>query len=184
MIRKVLIFSGLAGLGYAFYNYFNKQLFLANQWEVKILNAKFNSIDKNGANLDLTILLLNKSSFAIEIQNYDLDILYDKKIVGKVKYDETFIVESDTWFSVPTNITLDFKILTRVLGDLGLDVLKDEPINIDIKGNMNTVFMGLNKQVIFDKKNILLSENIASDLGLGKSVGKITNVLGKLGLKL
>ena len=62
-MKKLLFIVGLGGIGYALYNYFNKQLALALDWDFKIKDVKINELTSNGVNLDLIISVLNKSSF-------------------------------------------------------------------------------------------------------------------------
>ena len=40
MIRSTLALIGIGGIGYALYNYFNKQLALALDWDFKIKKSK------------------------------------------------------------------------------------------------------------------------------------------------
>lgn len=184
MIKKTLLLASIGGIGYAIYRYFNKQLFLAKDFDIKVADAKVNTIDKNGANIDLVISILNKSSFAIEVLNYDIDVIFDKKVVGNVKHAIPFIAESNNWFNVSTNAYIDFGSVINSLDDIGMAILKNKPLKIDLKGEMNVKFRGLDKKVIFNKKDILLSEELTSDLGLNKPVDKITGFLGDLGIKL
>ena len=64
-MRTLLAFLGLGGIAYGLYNYFNKQLQLALDWDFKIKGFKLLNLDKNGASVDLLVSVLNKSSFVL-----------------------------------------------------------------------------------------------------------------------
>jgi hypothetical protein len=55
---------------------------------------------------------------------------------------------------------------------------------IDVKGDMNVQFSNINKKIIFNKKDILLTENLGKDLGISKPLSDINKFLDKLGIKI
>mgnify|MGYP003669856602 FL=1 len=67
-MKKVLFIIGLGGMGYGLYYYFKTQLRLALDFDFKFKDVKVKAIDKSGVDLELVISVLNKSSFAIEVQ--------------------------------------------------------------------------------------------------------------------
>ena len=183
-MKKILLILGLGGLGYGLYNYFSKQLLLALDWDFEIKDLKVNSIDRNGTNLDILISVLNKSSFDVGVKDYDIEVLYEGVKIGNAKSSRNFTVEADSWFDVPVKAYLDFSLSVGVLDELGLGILKDKPFKIDLKGKMNVVFAGLPKEVIFNVKDVVVSENVGDDLGLSKEVNKLNEFLSKLNIKL
>ena len=183
-MKKLLFLLGLGGIGYGVYYYFTEQLKLAFDWDFKISDFKLNSITSQGADIDLIISVLNKSSFAVEVKDYDIDVLYSGVPIAKAKNDNRFIVEADSWFDVPTSAYISFDSTKGILGDLGKSLLSNKPITITVKGKMNILIAKIPKEIIFNAKDILVSQNGAKDLGLSKPINKINDLLGKLGIKI
>lgn len=184
MIRNALIVLGIGGIGYALYNYFNKQLQLALDWDFKIKDLKVLRFDAYGIELDLLVSVLNKSSFKVEVKDYDIDVLYRNVKIGNAKNSIPFTVEGESWFDVPTRAYVQFKGTTGILDDLGMALLKNEPITFDVRGDMNVVFGSIAKKVKFNVKDVVVSKNISTDLGIAKPVTKVTDFLGNLGIKI
>lgn len=184
MLRKGLIIAGIGGIGYALYNYFNKQLKLALDWDFKVKNVRVAKFDGLGAELNLIISVLNKSSFKVEVKNYDVNVFYEGVKIGNAKNNVPFTVQAESWFDVPTKAYINFQGTKGVLDDFGLDLLKNEPIKLDVRGDMNVVFGNIPKQVKFNVKDVVVSENISTDLNIQKPVGKINEFLRNLGVNL
>jgi LEA14-like dessication related protein len=183
-MKKLLFLLGLGGIGYGVYYYFTEQLKLAFDWDFKITDFKLNTITSQGADIDLIISVLNKSSFAIEVKNYDIDVLYEGVAIAKAKNDSAFTVQSDSWFDVPTSAYISFDSAKGVLGDFGITLLSKKPLKITVKGKMNILIAKIPKEIIFNAKDILVSQNSAEYLGLSKPINKINDLLGKLGIKI
>ena len=183
MIRSTLALIGIGGIGYALYNYFNKQLALALDWDFKIKKVKVKNINEQGAKLDLTVSVLNKSSFSILVKNYNVDIIYEGVVVGKAETDREFLVQGDTWFDVPVEADIQFDTGKTILDELGVALLKTEPILVDVKGDMNVEFNKIKKEVIFNVKDVVVSENLAKDIGVDRIGGKITDFFEDLGIR-
>ncbi len=183
-MKKLLFLLGLGGIGYGVYYYFTEQLKLAFDWDFRISNFKINSITSQGADIDLIISVLNKSSFAVEVKDYDIDVFYSGVQIANAKNDNRFTVEADNWFDVPTSAYISFDSTKGILGDLGKTLLSNKPITITVKGKMNILIAKIPKEIIFNAKDILVSQNGAKDLGLSKPINKINDLLGKLGIKI
>lgn len=183
-MKKILLILGLGGLGYGLYNYFSKQYLLALDWDFKIKDLKVKNINKNGTNLDILISVLNKSSFDIDVKDYEIEVFYEGVKIGNAKSSRNFTVNSDSWFDIPINAYLDFSLSVGVLDELGLGILKERPFKVDVRGNMNVVFAGLPKEVIFNVKDVVVSENVADDLGISKPIDDVKGFLEKYGIKL
>ena len=203
-MKKLLFLLGLGGIGYGVYYYFTEQLKLALNWDFKITDFKLNSITSQGADIDLIISVLNKSSFAVEVKDYDIDVLYSGVKIANAKNDSRFTVQADSWFDVPTSAYISFDSAKGILGDLTKDkyITKEEREEIKIlekvntinskeeikkinrKGKMNILIAKIPKEIIFNAKDIMVSQNSADDLGLSKPINKINDLLGKLGIKI
>ncbi|MHA1474991.1 MAG: LEA type 2 family protein [Promethearchaeota archaeon] len=183
-MKKLLFLLGLGGIGYGVYYYFTEQLKLALDWDFKVSDFKLNSITSQGADIDLIISVLNKSSFAVEVKDYDIDVFYSGVAIAKAQNDNRFTVQADSWFDVPTSAYISFDSAKGILGDLGMTLLASKPIKITIKGKMNILIANIPKEIIFNAKDIMVSQNSAEDLGLSKPINKINDLLGKLGIKI
>ncbi len=182
MIKKALYIIGLGGLGYAGYYYFNNQFNLALDWEFKVKDLYVKRFDKQGAEFDFTLSILNKSSFNIEVQNYDIDLLYEGMKVANSTKNEQFKVSAQSWFDIDSSAVIDFGSVTSVLDEFGVSLLKNEPLILNIKGELNLKMYGLSKKIIFNNQEVVVSENISKTLGVNKPIGQLTNFLDDLGI--
>ena len=55
---------------------------------------------------------------------------------------------------------------------------------IDIVGDMNIQISKIKKKIIFNKKDVLLTENLGKDIGISKTLSDVTGFLDKLGIKI
>ena len=55
---------------------------------------------------------------------------------------------------------------------------------MDFVGNMNVVFGGIPKKVIFNTKDVVLTENLAETIGIDNTIGKLNKFLERLGIKI
>lgn len=184
MVRTSLIVLGIGGIGYALYNYFNRQLRLALDWDFKIKDLKVNDFTGKGADLSLLVSVENKSLFALTVKDYDIDVIYDGVKIGNATSKKSFVVQSESWFDVPTRAFVAFKGAKGILDNFAIALLKNEPILFDVRGNMNVVFGNIPKKVVFNVEDVIVSTAIGTQLGIDKPIGKINDFLTNLGIKL
>ena len=184
MIKTLLTLVGAGGISYALYNYYNQQLALALDWEFKFKNVKVKNIDKNGATLNLTVSVLNKSAFSLDVKDYNINLVYNGNQIGNAQGNRAFTVNGDSWFDVPVVATIPFQASKGLLGDVGLALITKKPILIDVKGDMKVIFASFERKVVFDVKDVVLTQDLASEVGLGKPIDKVTGFLNNLGIKL
>lgn len=183
-MKKLLFIIGLGGVGYGVYNYFKKQLALALDWDYKLTDIKVNNIDKRKADLLVTISILNKSNFALTVSNYKINVMYEDNLVGIAENNTPFVVNPDTWFGVPANVTINFDDVKSSLGDLGINLLSKKPLILKLNGVINVVYGNINKKVILANKQLVANENLTKSLKLGKAVDNINDLLEKIGIKI
>lgn len=183
-MKKILYIVGLGGIGYALYSYITKQVALALDWDYKIKSVRVNELTKDGVNFDLILSILNKSSFSLEVKNYDIDVYYADVLIGKAKNNVPLVVAGDTWFDVPVRANVSFKGKQGVLKNLGITLLGAKPLLVDLKGEMNVVVGKLPKQILLNVKDVEISENLSEDVGLQKPISEVTKFLDKLGIKI
>ena len=183
-MKKILFYIGIGGIGYALVRYFNKQYSLALDWDFKVKSVNLLYIDKKRVKLNLKISILNKSIFELIVKNYDLNIVYENVKIGNAKTSTPFTVNADSWFDVPVIVDLEFDKLKGVLDDFGINLLLQKPMYIDIVGDMNIQISKIKKKIIFNKKDVLLTENLGKDIGISKTLSDVTGFLDKLGIKI
>jgi len=183
-MKKILFFIGVGGIGYALVRYLTKQYSLALDWDFKVKGLNILYLDKKRAKLKLNISILNKSIFELLVKNYDLDILYENVKIGNAKTSTPFTVKADSWFDVPVIADIEFEKVKGVLDDFGINLLLQKPMYIDIKGDMNVQISKIKKKIIFNKKDVLLTENLGKDIGISKTLSDVTGFLDKLGIKI
>lgn len=183
-MKKILYIVGFGGIGYALYSYFTKQLALALDWDYKIKDVKVNQITKSGLSFDLILSVLNKSSFSLEVKNYDIDTYYEGILIGKAKSEFPFLVEGDSWFDVPVKVNISFSEKKGILKNLGIALIGAKPLSIDVVGKMNVVIGGLPKEVLINTKSVTISDDLSESVGLEKPVSEINKFLEKIGIKI
>ena len=183
-MKKLLFIIGLGGIGYGLYYYFIEQLNLALDFDFELKDVEVLDLDNKGVNLALIVSVLNKSSFAIEVIDYDINMIYEGTAIANAKSSQEFTVQGDASFDVPTNAYIQFKGSEGILDDLGLSLLKSKSIKVDFVGNMNVVFGGIPKKVIFNTKDVVLTENLAETIGIDNTIGKLNKFLERLGIKI
>lgn len=183
-MKKVLLVLGLGGLGYGAYWFFNKQLQLALDWDIKMGSIKNLNITSKETDATLSVLIQNKSMFSITVNSYNLKAIYDGNEIGNTTSSTAFNVSGDSWFEVPIDMVLNHSKLKSSLGELGLSILEEKEVMVDVSGVMNVTFQGINRDVALNLKDVIVSENISKDLGLKEPIDKVKDFLGKLGIKV
>tara|TARA_B100000989_G_C19459772_1_gene435696 strand:+ start:218 stop:778 length:561 start_codon:yes stop_codon:yes gene_type:complete len=179
---RLLTFLGLGGLGYAFYNYYNKQLDLALDWNYKIKNVKVINITKQGAKLNLLVQVTNKSNFTLNVKDYDLKVIYKGVEVGNSQSIRPITIPSDSFFEAEVITNILFDSAKGLLDDVAIDIITGKPLLVDIKGELNVNYGKIDRKVVVNVKDISVSKNVASDLGISKPIDSVKDFLGGLGI--
>jgi hypothetical protein len=183
-MKKILFVLGLGGLGYAIYNYVNKQLYLAISWDYEISNFKPKQIyeDRITATLDLEIL--NKSSFALTVNSYDILVFYKDALIGETKSNDKLEILGDATFNIPIIGDIYYNTIVGSSSSLGTLILKKRPLAFDVKGVVDITFMGINRIIKVNKKELEATNDLSALLGLTKPIDKLTKWLTDKGLKI
>ncbi|MBW2998679.1 LEA type 2 family protein [Candidatus Woesearchaeota archaeon] len=187
-MKKILVLGGLASIGYAFYYYFKKQVELVMNFDYKIKDAKILNLTKDGAKLDVSVQVTNKSSLGVNVLGYDLTFKYKGVELGKTQSNQSFTVNPDSSFIVQSLGDVSFKNAKTVLLPFVKDIINRKPIQIEIQGFLNVEFSGLNRKIEFNNQKITYSKDLLVDVGLDdefeKGKTKLDNILGKIGIKI
>ena len=180
---RILTYLGIGGIGYALFNYYNKQLKLALDWKFKIKKFRVKGINKDGAKLQLLVSILNKSSFELTVKNYNINILYKGVVIGQSTGEIPFKVSGDSWFDVAVDSYIPFSSAKGVLDNVGVELITGKPIKVDIVGNMNVEFASVSREVEFNVRDYVVSQNLADEVGIGKPIDKVKGILEDIGIK-
>jgi len=183
-MKKILFVLGIGGVGYVLYSYFQKQLSLAMNFEFKASNFMPKQIYEDRFEATFDLELVNKSSLAITINSYNIDILYDGKVIGSTESKDKVEVPRSSVFKIPVEGEVYYKMILGVAGNLATLILKESPLHVDIVGSVNVTFQGINKIVVLDKKNVMVVEDLSKSLGLSKPIDKVKDWLSGLGIKI
>ena len=70
-----------------------------------------------------------------------------------------------------------------VLDNVGVELITGKPIKIDIVGNMNVEFASVSREVEFNVRDYVVSQNLADEVGIGKPIDKVKGILEDIGIK-
>ena len=183
-MKKILFVLGLGGISYAIYNYLNKQLDLAMDWDFKISKFMPRQIYNDRLKASFNLQILNKSNFTLTINSYDVSAFYKDKLIGTTSSETTLDVEGDSWVNMSIMVEIYFKQIISTAGSIAPIILNEKPLFFNIKGTMNVTFQGINRVLIIDKKNIEATDNLSKSLGLDKPIDKVKDWLSGLGIKI
>lgn len=158
------ILVGVAALGFGIYKYYSYQLGLAMQYCYKIVNAKILSAKKDNITIQLFLKIQNKSSFALNLKGYDLNVFLNTKKIANIKSDKPEVLAnnavSDLTLMISFNPSKFFN--ANFIKSLLLFFLIDKSkIVIDIQGSFQAKmnFIGINLPV---NMSLTLEEIMAS----------------------
>ena len=77
---------------------------MALDFDFSIKDIEVLALDNDGVNLGLLISVTNKSSFAIEVIDYDIDMIYEGTNVAKAKSSQKFIDYTPSEFTDNTDL--------------------------------------------------------------------------------
>lgn len=165
LLTGIFVFTGVGAIGFGLYSWYKKQLDLAYDYCLKLVNAKVLEATINSIKIQMYMRITNKSSFDLKIKGYTLDIYLNNKKVGNVI--------STTEQTIKNNSVSDFDFILSFdpsqLFDLNYLILltsafisnKDNVkfvINGNLKAGMN--FLTIDLPVNF---SLSLAEMLSSD---------------------
>ena len=187
-MRKILFLGGLSMVGFAFYNYFKKQYKLAMNYSYKIKDINVLELTTKNAKIDCTVQITNKSNFKVSIDSYDLTFKFRNIAFARTINNNQIFVNPDSVFLVSAVGELDFTNYKEILLPVVTNIIQRKPIKVQVLGNMNVSFMGINQTINFDNEEITTTKDLIGQVGLNdkfeKSKGKVADLLGKIGIKI
>ena len=174
-MRKFLCILGGAGLVGSLYYYFKKQLELALSYEYNLKNFKIKNLTTESVEIQTTVNLKNKSSFEIEVLDYNIQVFYKDILISNSVSEKTFSILADNEFNVVTTTKVDFGDVKKVLLPFVLNVMQEKPINVEVSGFVKVKFIGLNHVIKFQKQKIEYSSNLLKQYGLDDNWQNLKN---------
>lgn len=139
-IVKAGMFIGIAGLIFGLYTFYKRQLYYVMQYCYKLYKFVPKKFSKDNFQFDLTLKILNRSTFMLQINSYNIDIFIQNKYLTSINRNDINIINPSgvsyinaTINIVPKNI-LDPALLAQLLGYYITDKSK---IIISVKGTLN-----------------------------------------------
>lgn len=188
MLKKVLLFGGLAGIGFSFFYYFKKQLALALDLNYKLKSFRLVELTPTQAKIKTQIEVRNKSNFNLKIDGYDLTFNFKNIPVARSASNVPIMVQADRNFILDADGTIDLKKVSQSILPFVNDVIKKRPIKLQLSGYINVNFLNINHKVNLDGKEVEYSSNLLAEIGLedeyDKAINKLDEILGKVGIKI
>ncbi len=172
-MKNFLYFLGLSTLIGSMYYYFKKQLELALQYEYDVKNWKILKLNTDEAEAEIEISLSNKSSFEIEINEYDLSIFYNDIKVARTFSTQDIKVLAQQKIDIPLTANIQFKEASAAILPFFTDVLKNRPIDITISGYIKVKFLTFEHTIQLEKDKFQYSSNLLEEYGLADDVDKL-----------
>jgi len=165
-MKKFLLFGGIAVAGFGLYRYFKYQIDLALNYDYKLKDFKILSQEGDIVKVSSAFEIINKSSFKIEIESYDLLISFKDLPFAVTKSDEKIIVQPESSFEIENFGEIDFANSKKLIIPFLKDVLNKEPIDVSITGTLKIKFLGIRTTLSFDKQKFNYSTDLIEELKL------------------
>jgi LEA14-like dessication related protein len=187
-MKKLLFIGGFSAIGVAFYYYFKNQFELALNYDLNIKKIRFLELSTSNIKIDASIEIQNKSSFSVDILDYNLVLKYKSVPIANAVSIEPVTILSDSSFNVRAISDVNLINAKAILLPLSMEILKKKPITIEIEGFVNIKLLGIPKTIKFNNESYNYSEDLIKDFGLDDDLDKakegLGNFLGKLGINL
>jgi LEA14-like dessication related protein len=186
-MKKVLLFGGIAIAGFGLYRYFKYQIDLALNYDYKLKNFEIVSQDGDIMTVSATFELVNKSSFKVEVNGYDLELFFKEVPFANTKSDNKVTIEPNSSFEIVGTGEINLAKSKILLLPFIKDIAERKPIDVSVSGIVNVVFLGIPTSLKFDKQKFNYSVDLISDYKLGGAYdrlrAKYPKVFDLLGIK-
>jgi len=172
-MKKLIIIIALFGSIGAAYLYFKRQLELALNYEYDVDSFKILKLNQEEMDVQLTLKITNKSDFEVEINAYDIEILYNNVKILRILSQEKFIIKGKSTFEIKTINNIIFKEVKEVMMPFILNVIQKKPLNVTLKGFLKCKFLNLPYSLNFDNEKFLLSSDLLTEYGISQKIDSI-----------
>lgn len=172
-MKKGLFIVGIGALVAGCYYYFKRQVDLALNYDYDISDVKILTLTDERADVKVDVKLSNKSSFEIEILDYNIDLFYKGVLVGNAQSGDPFKIYAESSVTITATGSVVFKDAFKALGPFVTNVLQRKPIDLDVSGHVKVKFLGIPHTISFDKEKFNYSADLLKELGLAGKYEKL-----------
>ena len=172
-MKKGLLFGGLALAGFSLYRYFKYQIQLALSYDYALKDFKILSQDGNMLNVSAVFSITNKSSFQVEIKDYNLQLFFKDLPFASTTSAGSIMVQPNSTFDVTGLGQIDIDKSEVAIIPFVKDVLDRKPIDIAVSGTIHIVFLGIPTSLSFDKQKFNYSVDLIGENNLGTAYEKL-----------
>lgn len=156
-LRPILIFSGIAVIGYSLYRYYQRQVTFLKDITYQVVGLRIRSVTASKVSMDITTRIYNASNVEATVKEMYLDFFINGVKVGNVnEVKDILILPSQT-----TDISFNFSFNPRVIGQNILDLvsltLAAKDLVFDVKGYLKVKSAFLTSTIPFEYQNNLKS---------------------------
>lgn len=156
-LRPILIFSGIAVIGYSLYRYYQRQVTFLKDITYQVVGLRIRSVTASKVSMDITTRIYNASNVEATVKEMYLDFFINGVKVGNVnEVKDIFILPSQT-----SDISFNFSFNPRVIGQNILDLvsltLAAKDLVFDVKGYLKVKSAFLTSTIPFEYQNNLKS---------------------------
>jgi LEA14-like dessication related protein len=139
VIVKLGLIAGISALGFGLYSLYKQQIYYLKQYCYKIHSFVPTKFSAKQISFDLTIKLLNRSSFALNLESYSFDVFLQGKYITSVSSSVLNVInpKAVSYINVGVNVIpgniVNKDVLAQVVGYYITDKSK---IIISLKGDI------------------------------------------------
>jgi LEA14-like dessication related protein len=168
-MKKVLLFGGIAIAGFGLYRYFKYQIDMALSYDYKLKDFKIIGQEGDIIKVSAVFEISNKSSFKIEVKDYDLTLFFRDIPFAITKSTQPITIEPNSSFEITGYGEINLTQTKIALIPFAKDVLERKPIDIAVSGRVGIVFLGIPTSLNFDKQKFNYSVDLIQDYNLGNA---------------
>ena len=172
-MKKVLLFGGLALAGFGMYRYFKYQVDLALNYQYSLKDFQIIGQKDNVISVSAVFSITNKSSFQVEVKDYDLRLFYKDLQFAETKSTGSVIIQPNSTFDVTGYGDIDLDKAKISILPFIKDVLDRKPIDIAVSGTIHIVFLGIPTSLNFDRQKFNYSVDLIGENNLGNAYEKL-----------
>lgn len=150
VIVRVGIIAGLAGIAFGIYSLYRRQWYLFWQYCYKIFKIEPKKFTKDSIEFDVTLKILNRSNFAMDIRSYDLNLYLNDHFITNIKSDTLNTLQPNAVSYIKASINIkpaDVLQVDFLVNLLAYYLTDQSKIILSVKGTMSAKanFIGLKK---------------------------------------
>lgn len=147
MKKAIIIFSGLAVVGFAGYYFYNKQVNLLTEMKYKFVGVSVDQLALINTVANLKIQIESDSTLEAEILDLDLDVYINDKYIGKITENKKIVIPAKGYSVVEVKVTTNALQAGTGLLDSAAQIWKAKDALLTVKGvaKVKSAFITFNK---------------------------------------